>query len=336
MPWGKANRLMAYKVFISHSARPEDIAFINEILGRVSRLGIQCYMAEHDVQAGVMLNEKLRERIRQSDCVLAFLTRGSINSDWVKWEMSAADGFEKLVIPVVEAGIEIPRFLLGKEYIKFDRYNYAATAQHISQYLLIRQNGLLEPILLCEGMVLDGRNREQACKLAQVAPRFEQWNGRGGSPILFVLSKNLHRRHLTTSERGAIAAEAALLLRAETKKTQGYRRDLIEKTNSSTLPQKGDTSGRAAKLAAKTLKVGQRLVEDALYVKRHAPEEFERIKRGEVTVGEARRRLKEKTPGTHEARRTTAAARRDEGSTDATGRGAAAAGGNEENARLPD
>ena len=127
---------MAYKVFISHSARPEEWAFINQVLGRVSPLGVQCYMAEHDLQAGVVLNDKLRDRIRQSDCVLALITKNSVKSDWVKWEVGAASGFGKLVIPVVELGVQVPVFLLNKEHIKFDPHNSAATAQAVSQYLV--------------------------------------------------------------------------------------------------------------------------------------------------------------------------------------------------------
>ena len=51
-----------------------------------------------------------------------------------------------------------------------------------------------------------------------VKPRFEEWSN--GSSVLYVLSKNLHRRHLTTSQRAAIAAEAVPMLREEAQKRQ--------------------------------------------------------------------------------------------------------------------
>ena len=38
----------------------------------------------------------------------------------------------------------------------------------------IKSNGLLEPISLYDGKVLDGRNRLNACKLVGVTPRFEK------------------------------------------------------------------------------------------------------------------------------------------------------------------
>lgn len=61
----------------------------------------------------------------------------------------------------------------------------------------IRAHGLLDPIVLFEGMVLDGRNRAAACQRAGVAPRYVQfWGGREDALIL-VVSHNLKRRHLT-------------------------------------------------------------------------------------------------------------------------------------------
>jgi len=70
----------------------------------------------------------------------------------------------------------------------------------------IREHGLLQPIVLHEGKILDGRNRHRACQHAGVAPHFEEWSGE--SPSAYVLSLNLHRRHLTDGQRAAIAVEA--------------------------------------------------------------------------------------------------------------------------------
>jgi len=82
----------------------------------------------------------------------------------------------------------------------------------------LEKNGLLEPIVLCDEQILDGRNRSLACPMAGIAPRFERPTI--VSPVSYVLSKNLHRRHLTTSQRAAIAAEVVPLLREEARKRQ--------------------------------------------------------------------------------------------------------------------
>jgi hypothetical protein len=72
----------------------------------------------------------------------------------------------------------------------------------------ISRTGLLEPIVLFEGLVLDGRNRLRACELAAVEPRFEEYTG--SDPFSYVVSCNLHRRHLSVEERKAIAKELIL------------------------------------------------------------------------------------------------------------------------------
>ena len=70
----------------------------------------------------------------------------------------------------------------------------------------IRANGLREPITLHDGMVLDGGNRYRACIEAGVEPVFTEYTG--SSIVAFVLSANLHRRHLKEGQQAAIVASA--------------------------------------------------------------------------------------------------------------------------------
>lgn len=73
----------------------------------------------------------------------------------------------------------------------------------------IQKNGLLDEIVVLDGQILDGRNRYRACRIAGVEPRFTEFSG--GDPAAFVIAKNLHRRHLTASQRAMIAARLATL-----------------------------------------------------------------------------------------------------------------------------
>jgi hypothetical protein len=83
----------------------------------------------------------------------------------------------------------------------------------------IKAKGLTEPITLYEGKVLDGRNRYRACDLAEVELKPDQFTQYEGDDALgFVVSKNLHRRHLNEGQRAAIAAEIANM-------PQGFRSD---------------------------------------------------------------------------------------------------------------
>ncbi len=72
----------------------------------------------------------------------------------------------------------------------------------------IAANGLLEPIWLhsTDNAIIDGRNRYRACLAAGVAPTFRRWHG-SGSLTQFVLSLNLHRRHLTSSQLACVGVE---------------------------------------------------------------------------------------------------------------------------------
>lgn len=71
----------------------------------------------------------------------------------------------------------------------------------------IGRNGLREAIVLHDGMVLDGGNRYRACLEAGVEPHFAQYDG-DGDIVSFVLSANLHRRHLSAGQQAAIVALA--------------------------------------------------------------------------------------------------------------------------------
>jgi len=63
----------------------------------------------------------------------------------------------------------------------------------------IKQNGLLEPIVVYQNQILDGWHRWSACQRANITPEFVTYGGE--NPIDYVKSKNLNRRHLSESQR---------------------------------------------------------------------------------------------------------------------------------------
>lgn len=68
----------------------------------------------------------------------------------------------------------------------------------------IKTHGLREPITVHDGFILDGGNRYRACLSAGVEPVFVEFTGE--SITSFVLSANLHRRHLSAGQRAAIVS----------------------------------------------------------------------------------------------------------------------------------
>ncbi len=72
----------------------------------------------------------------------------------------------------------------------------------------IRERGLLHPITLYEGKILDGKCRYEACKVAGVRPTFNQFPEDypgSGDAFDFVMSCNLHRQSISEDQRAAMA-----------------------------------------------------------------------------------------------------------------------------------
>jgi len=74
----------------------------------------------------------------------------------------------------------------------------------------IEKHGLVEPIVLYEGKILDGRNRATACEALGIEP-VPVVEYTGDDPVAYVVSKNLKRRHLNESQRAMVAAKLANL-----------------------------------------------------------------------------------------------------------------------------
>jgi hypothetical protein len=70
----------------------------------------------------------------------------------------------------------------------------------------IKANGLHEPITVKDKSILDGRNRYLACKKAGYAFKDSDFRelAAGVDPLVFVISKNIQRRHLTAAKRREI------------------------------------------------------------------------------------------------------------------------------------
>jgi len=72
----------------------------------------------------------------------------------------------------------------------------------------IAAHGLREPVVLCEGKILDGRNRYLACQKLGISSETREFDAAvEGDPFDYVLSANLHRRHLTAQQRREVAAK---------------------------------------------------------------------------------------------------------------------------------
>lgn len=146
----------------------------------------------------------------------------------------------------------------------------------------IEKNGQREPVVLWkDGTVLDGRNRMLACELAGVEPKCRVVE-EDCDPAQLVLSLNLHRRHLTTSQRAIVAARLKVYYEVEAKERQ---RSGGREKGSANLRE---ASGKASEKAAEKLTVSPRAVEQAAAVlKSGTPELVQAVSGGKLAVSTA-------------------------------------------------
>ncbi len=159
----------------------------------------------------------------------------------------------------------------------------------------IRKNGQLVPVWLYEGKILDGRNRWAACKIAGVEPKTKEYAG--DEPTAFAVSLNDRRRHMNKGSLAAVAAELEPFFAADAnrrkKATEGRPRKSEQKPEEK-VPQVFERQPQARQEAAKSVGVNDRYVSDAKKVKTEAPEVFERLKAGKITLQDAKREVAKK------------------------------------------
>jgi N6-adenosine-specific RNA methylase IME4 len=160
----------------------------------------------------------------------------------------------------------------------------------------IKANGCHEPVVLYEGRILDGRNRFKACQEVGVEPKFIEYQG--SDPIGFVISLNLHRRHLSSDQRAAAAVNTLPLYEAEAKKRQaaagGDKKSDAAKSVSQKIEQPiSENSRKASQQVAEQFNTNRQYVSDMKKLREEDPDAFESIKQGERKLQDVKREKKE-------------------------------------------
>jgi ParB-like chromosome segregation protein Spo0J len=148
----------------------------------------------------------------------------------------------------------------------------------------IAKNGLRNPIVIDQDdCILDGRNRAAACAIAQVEPVFEPFIGTDEEKLAYVVSANVHRRHLTTSQRASVAAKLLPIYEAQAAKRQ-QRKPKSVPENLPEQKSKGDSrdkAGAAMNVSGKSVDMAEKVHAKAI------PEITAAVDRGEVAVSAA-------------------------------------------------
>jgi hypothetical protein len=134
----------------------------------------------------------------------------------------------------------------------------------------IRQNGQREPIIMHDGLILDGGNRYMACIELDIKPQLISFGGE--DVTAYVLSANLHRRHLTPGQQASIVACVQDWSKAQ----------LVGNPQLRNVAQLDTAKDRAA-----TSGVSHRTQQMADKVAKANPELSRRVARGEISLPKA-------------------------------------------------
>jgi ParB-like chromosome segregation protein Spo0J len=163
--------------------------------------------------------------------------------------------------------------------LKFNRLSIAQLQELADD---IEKNGLLEKITLDDGKILDGINRYEALRLKgkdlkTIRKEYCQ-KYQGNTPALFVLSKNVYRRHLDLND----SQRAMLVADMETYTHGGNRKN-----------QDGSIHVETRAELAKAAEVSPSSVARAKKIKECSPEDAQDIRDGKTTIGTVTKKLRE-------------------------------------------
>jgi N6-adenosine-specific RNA methylase IME4 len=132
----------------------------------------------------------------------------------------------------------------------------------------IAEHGQREAIWVFQEQIVDGRHRFAACSELGLEPRFCEFEGAAEDLPAFVVSLNLHRRHLNESQRAMVAANIARLEKGANQHAQ------ICAPSQAEAAELLSVSRRSVQVARKVLDQG-------------VPELVEKVTSGEVAVSTA-------------------------------------------------
>ena len=120
------------KVFVSHSTKDKHIV---EKFKKIIERKVEVYVAAYDAQPGNVLWEKIETNIKESNCVVAIMTKNGSRSEMVQQEIATAKTHEIPVVPIVEEGVVLKGALVGIEYLKLDKRHPDQDLEKASTYL---------------------------------------------------------------------------------------------------------------------------------------------------------------------------------------------------------
>ena len=150
----------------------------------------------------------------------------------------------------------------------------------------IKKNGLIEPIIVFENKILDGRNRYRACQELGIKPKFKEYAE--NDPADYAISLNIKRRHLSPSQLACMAVDFLPFFKESAKERQ-LRKSVTQKIGEQ---KKGEATEKTAAIIgsnAEYIRQAEKLQKEDL-------EMFEKVKNNKISLFEVcKEKKREKT-----------------------------------------
>lgn len=146
----------------------------------------------------------------------------------------------------------------------------------------IEENGQREPIILCEGKILDGMNRQRACEKLGINPIYKNLP-EDDDPLDFIIDMNIRRRHLNQGQKAFIAAKLLPYFEKKARQRQATSLSMGERLRSSKKIEEGKDH-LASEDAAQEVGINARQVQKAKRIEQDAPEKVVDIVSGKTTL----------------------------------------------------
>jgi len=150
-----------------------------------------------------------------------------------------------------------------------------------------------QPVIIYQGAILDGWNRNKACVELMIKPPTKQFVGSDLEAIQFVMRTN-KRRNMNSGQWATMAVEAKDVIEAlkEEAKARQVRKP-SDSVGQIIVPQaSGKTEDKTATKAAELFQTNRTYINQATKIQKASPEVFAKVKAGTMTMQDANKAVR--------------------------------------------
>ena len=152
-----------------------------------------------------------------------------------------------------------------------------------------------QPVIVYQGAILDGWNRNRACVELMIKPSIRVFDGSDIEAIQLVMRTN-KRRNLNSGQWATIAVEAEDIMGAIAEQVEKDRREKQAATQSEPVQQKIVTQPANRNVtdtkAAEIFQTNRTYINQATKIKKASPEVFAKVKAGTMTMQDANKAVR--------------------------------------------